>query len=233
MSGELAPAMQEIVRKGKATDSSPYGHRVLCLDTDLPVPDAETVTADRAVVRRRRNGFIGLHDPADGRDLWLLPDYDDNGVDVGGLIHCATPAHVLHARSPHPRIVIDGVVVQRRRWEIGAADVPGASGRVPSGRRWLAFQTWRRGLGLPRRAYFWLDTEGKPMYIDFSPVVSVSNFLRSSRAARKVVLTEGHPDPQHLWLRTKDGSLTSEIRTLLWRDRRRTSAKPATEIVSS
>ncbi|MGW0711549.1 hypothetical protein ACWD4G_37305 [Streptomyces sp. NPDC002643] len=239
VSGELAPAMpamQEIVRKGKATDSSPYGHRVLCLDTGLPVPDAVTVTADRAVVRRWRNGFIGLHEPADGRDLWLLPDYDDNGVDVGGLIHCATPALSLTSFTlgPHtPRIVIDGVVVQRRRWEIGAADVPGASGRVPSGREWLALQTWRRGLGLPRRAYFWLDTEGKPMYIDFASVVSVSNFLRSSRDARTVVLTEAHPDPRHLWLRTKDGSLTSEIRTLLWRDRRRTSAKPATEIVSS
>ncbi|ROO62634.1 lantibiotic biosynthesis dehydratase-like protein [Micromonospora sp. Llam0] len=230
VAAELAPAvptMQEIVRKGKATDSSPYGHTVLCLDTGLPLPDAVTVPADRIVVRRWQNGFIGLHDPASQRDLWLLPDYDDNGVDAGGLINCATPALSLSAFTlgPHtPRIVIDGVIVQRRRWEVSTAEIPSGSSRVPTDREWLALQVWRHEHGLPRRAYFWLDTERKPMFIDFSSVLSVSNFQRCLRPAQSVVLTEAQPDPEHLWLRTKDGTLTAEIRTLLWRDRRRASA---------
>jgi hypothetical protein len=236
VAAELAPAvptMQEIVRKGKATDSSPYGHTVLCLDTGLPLPDAVTVPADRVVVRRWQNGFIGLHDTAGQRDLWLLPDYDDNGVNVGGLINCATPALSLSAFTlgPHtPRIVIDGVIIQRRRWEVGAADIPTASGRVPTEREWLALQVWRHDLGLPKRAYFWLDTEGKPMYLDFSSVVSVSNFHRCLRPAQRVALTEAQPDPERLWLRTKDGTQTSEIRTLLWRDRRRASAPSTVHI---
>jgi hypothetical protein len=227
VTAELAPAvpaMQEIVRKGKNTDSSPYGHTILSLDTGLPIPDAETMPADRLVVRRWQDGFIGLHDPAGRRDLWLLPDYDDNGVDVGGLIHCATPALSLSAfkLGPHtPRIVIDGVIIQRRRWEMSAADVPSAGGRVPTEREWLALQVWRHDLGLPTRAYFWLNTEAKPMYLDFSSVVSVSNFHRCLRPAQRVAVTEAQPDPRRLWLRTKDGTQTSEIRTLLWRDRRR------------
>jgi hypothetical protein len=226
---ELAPAvptMQEIVRKGKNTDSTPFGHTVLCLDTGLSIPGAVMVPAEQVVVRPWENGFIGLHDPASQRDLWLVPDYDDNGVSAGGLINCATPALSLTAfkLGPHtPRIVIDGVIVQRRRWEISAADIPTASGRAPSQREWLALQVWRRDLGLPKHLYFWLDTEVKPMYLDFSSVLSVANFHRCLRPAQRVVLAEAQPDPDRLWLRTKDGTLTSEMRTLLWRDRRQAS----------
>lgn len=222
---ELAPAvptLQEIVRKEKTSDSSACGHMVLCLDSGLPVPDAVTVPADRAVVRRWRNGFIGFHDPVSQRDLWLLPEYDTTGVNIGGLMNCAIPALALPAFTlgPYtPRIIIDGVVIQRRRWETGATDIPAVSGRVPTEREWLAIQVWRRGIGLPQYAYFLLNTERKPVYLDFSSVLSVTNFLRCLRQAQRVVLTEALPGPQRLWLRTKDGTLTSEIRTLLWRDR--------------
>jgi hypothetical protein len=222
---ELAPAaptLQEIVRYELGTDSSPYGHTVLCLDTDMPVPDAETVPVDRAVVRRWQNGFIGLHDPVSQRDLWLLPEYDDNGVNVGGLINCAIPALSLttFTLGPYtPRIIIDGVVIQRRRWEIGTTDSPTVSGRQPTEREWLTLQTWRHDRGLPRRTYFLLDTEEKPIYLDFSSVLSVTNFLRCLSLAQRVTLTEALPDPRRLWLRTKDGTLTSELRTLVWRDR--------------
>jgi hypothetical protein len=95
---------------------------------------------------------------------------------------------------------------------------------VPSAAEWLALQVWRRDVGLPRRAFFWLDTERKPMYLDFASVISVSNFQRCLRPARRMVVTEAQPDPDRLWLRTPDGTLTSEIRTLLWRDRRRRTA---------
>lgn len=223
---ELAPAlptMQEIDRHEKGTDSSPFGHTVLCLDTGMPVPGAETIPANRLVVRPWRSGFIGLHDPVTARDLWLLPEYDDTGVDAGGLINCAIPALSLtpFIRGPHtPRIVIDGVVIQRRRWEIAATDFPDASGRSLTGPDWLAVQRWRRDLGLPRCGYFLLDTEDKPVYLDFASVLSVANFLRCLPRAGRLALTEALPDPRRLWLRTgQESTLTSEIRTLVWRDR--------------
>ena len=224
---ELAPAvptLQEIVRNEKATDSSAHGHAVLCLDKGLPTPGGTPVPIDRVVVRRWNDGFVGLHDPHDGRDLWLMPEYPDSGVELGGLIHCCIPA--LHLPSfavggHTPRIVVDGVVVQRRRWQVAVADVPTITGRVPGAQDWLVVQVWRHGLGLPGRVYFMPDTERKPIFLDFSSVVSVANFAACVRAAERVVLTEALPDPEHLWLRTGDGTVPSEIRTLLWRDRGR------------
>jgi hypothetical protein len=143
------------------------------------------------------------------------------------LLNCAIPAPHLSAftlGAHTPRIVVDGVVIQRRRWEVVTAEIAGIGGRMRTAREWEAVQVWRRGLDLPRRLYFMPDSEGKPLYLDFSSVVSVINFVRSLASAQRVVLTEALPDPERLWLRTKDGSLTSEIRTLLWRDRRRGSA---------
>ncbi|OLF14693.1 lantibiotic dehydratase [Actinophytocola xanthii] len=228
---ELAPAvptLQQIRRDQKGTDSSPCGHRVLCLDTTIPVPGTRTVAVDRLEVRRWPNGFVGLHDPGDDRDLWLLPEYEDTYVAVGGLMNCALPALELPrlATGTHtPRIVLDGVVVQRRRWVLTRSDVPAPRGNQPTAKEWLAITRWRHRLGLPRRLYFTVDTEEKPMYLDLASVTSVRNFSRCLAAAQGVVLTEALPTPDQLWLTTPTGRLTAEIRVQLWRDRGR--ARPA------
>ena len=65
---------------------------MLCLDTDTPVPGATTVPVDQVDVRRWPNAFIGLHHEQKGTDLWLLPEYEDTYVAVGGLLNCALPA---------------------------------------------------------------------------------------------------------------------------------------------
>ncbi|WP_144420161.1 hypothetical protein [Micromonospora haikouensis] len=216
------PTLQQVSRDQKGTDSSPYGHRVLCLDTDTPVPGAVTVPLDRAEVRRWPNGLIGLHDPAAGTDLWLLPEYEDTYVEIGGLMNCALPALELPrltAGAHTPRIVIDGVVLQRRRWHASSAEVPGIRGHHPSVGEWRAIMRWRHDRDLPRQVYFIVDTEEKPVYLDFASIVSVRNFCRMVARARHVVLSEALPDPDQLWLRTLDGRLTSELRFQVWRDR--------------
>lgn len=229
---ELSPALptlQQVSRDQKGTDSSPYGHRVLCLDTDTPVPGAVTVPLDQVEVRRWPNGFVGLHDPTSATDLWLLPEYEDTFVDVGGLMNCALPALELPrftAGEHTPRIVIDGVVLQRRRWHVNSADVPGIRGHHPSVEEWRAMMRWRHDRDLPRRVYFILDTEEKPVYLDFASIVSVRNFCRMVARAQHVVLSEVLPDPDQLWLWTQDGHLTSEFRFQMWRDRAAGSVLP-------
>ncbi|MGI5149661.1 hypothetical protein ACQEVC_25550 [Plantactinospora sp. CA-294935] len=218
---QLAPAMptvQEVRRVQKGTDNSPAGHRLLCLDTASPVPGAVPVDALR--VRRWANGFIGLHDPHTRRDLWLLPEYDDTDVPVGGLVCCATPALELPRISVGertPRIVVDGVVLQRRRWDPRPADVPTFGGPEPTARDWRRLHDWRRRLGLPRHAFYLVDAEAKPMFLDFGSVLSVRSFVRTVGTATTLTLTEMLPEPPRLWLSTPDGTLTSELRTLWWR----------------
>ncbi|GIG90510.1 hypothetical protein [Plantactinospora endophytica] len=227
---QLAPAqptVQEIRRAQKGTDNSPAGHRLLCLDTTSPEPGA--VSVDDLRVRRWANGFIGLHDPHTRRDLWLLPEYDDTDVPVGGLVHCTTPALELPRISvgEHtPRIVVDGVVLQRRRWDPRPTDVPTFGGPEPTARDWRRLHDWRRRLGLPRHAFYLADAEAKPMFLDFGSVLSVRSFVRTVGTATAITLTEMLPEPPRLWLGTPDGTLTSELRTLWWRGRAPVPARP-------
>lgn len=226
LAAELAPAeptLQQIVRHNKATDSSPFGHTLLCVETESPAADAVAVPIDRVVVRTWANGFIGLHDPARKRDMWLLPEYEDSGIDIGGLANCAIPALSLPVVSLGrctPRIVINDVVIQRRRWEFESSEIPDMTGSLPSAAEWQRFHEWRTAADISRRVYFMPRGEAKPMYADFASVLSVANFLRSARRSASVVVSEALPNPEHLWLRTGTGALTSEIRILLHRDRR-------------
>ncbi|MGN9846583.1 hypothetical protein ACTMTI_51620 [Nonomuraea sp. H19] len=220
---QLAPAqptLQEIRRTQKGADNSPAGHRLLCLDATSPEPGA--IEVDTVHVRRWDSGFIGLHDPRTGRDLWLLPEYDDAGVEVGGLAHCAIPAMELprlRLGEHTPRVVVDGVVLQRRRWDPLPQEVPGFAGRVPTARDWRRLHAWRRRLALPRHTFYLVDTESKPMFLDFLSVLSVRSFARAVETATALTITEMLPEPSRLWLRTPDGTLASELRTLWWRSR--------------
>ncbi|WP_031509460.1 hypothetical protein [Streptomyces megasporus] len=219
----LAPAkpmIQQIRRDQKGTDSSPLGHHLLCLERMEQGPGAGPVAVDELVVREWENGFVGLHSPERGEDYWLFPDYDDNGVDPGGLAHCALPALELPAvrLGEHtPRIVVDGVVLQRRRWDPPLASVPVLPARGATGRHWREVHHWRRRLGMPRHVFFLTDAEPKPMWLDFESALSVANLSHALRTARAVTFTEMLPHPEALWLRTPSGTLVSEIRTLVAR----------------
>ncbi|GIG86261.1 hypothetical protein [Plantactinospora endophytica] len=219
----LAPArplIQQIRRYQKGTDSSPLDHHLLCLERLEQGPGAGPVPVDGLVVREWENGFLGLHSPDRGEDYWLFPDYDDNDVDAGGLAHCALPALELPrvCLGEHtPRIVVDGVVLQRRRWDPPLGSVPVLPGRRAVGAHWRRVQHWRQRLGMPRQVFFLTDTEPKPMWLDFESALSVANLSHALSRARTVTFTEMLPPAEELWLRVPDGTLVSEIRTLVLR----------------
>ncbi|HEX4061902.1 MAG TPA: hypothetical protein VHY58_12875 [Streptosporangiaceae bacterium] len=213
------PLVQQVRRTQRGTDTSAAGQDLLCLDEMERGDFTDAVDAGELVVREWANGFVGLSSPAHDRDYWLLPEYDDTGLAVGGLAHCATPALDLFRFSfgTHtPRIVVDGVVLQRRRWDPPLPTIP----LLRKGARdWCEVRLWQSRLGLPRFAFFITDVEPKPMWLDFESPVSVANFSHSLRTATHVTLSEMLPRPDQLWLTTQSGVHVSEIRILFTRER--------------
>lgn len=216
------PLVQQVRRWQRGTDTSAAGQHLLCLAEIERGGFEGALAVDDLVVRQWANGFVGLHSPEDGADYWLLPEYDDAGLDVGGLMHCATPALDLPrvTTGTHtPRIVVDGVVLQRRRWDPPISGIPLLGKGTPSVSDWCEVRLWQSRLGMPRHVFFLTDLEPKPMWMDFEAVVSVANFSHAARRASRVTLSEMLPRPEALWLNTQTGRLASEIRILFTRNR--------------
>jgi hypothetical protein len=114
-----------------------------------------------------------------------------------------------------PRVTVDRLVIARESWRFraGAADWA----RLRSGpQRFRAARRWRLDWDLPERAFYRIDTEDKPQFVDFTSVVLVDMLGREIRRLTGegcLTLSEMLPDISETWLADKDGNrYTSEIR---------------------
>ncbi|GEB95167.1 lantibiotic dehydratase [Microbacterium lacticum] len=152
----------------------------------------------------------------DGRRVPLLDVFAESIAFV-----VAPSFTMLPPRAYWPRVVIDDLVVSRRRWSLDAAEVSALS-RTPGGGesdRLLRLAVWRRGLGLPQRVFVKAPTEDKPFYLDFASPELVALFLKSATAssernAGRITVTELLPAHDDLWLTDSEqhGHFTSEFR---------------------
>ncbi len=104
-----------------------------------------------------------------------------------------------------PRIVIDGVVVQRARWRL---EIPGA---LRGERGWAAAQRMRREAGLPRRVFVRHPAEPKPLFVDFADPYAVADLMRLPGG--RIAAGEMLPDYPDLWWRPEGGAVCAELRT--------------------
>jgi hypothetical protein len=109
-----------------------------------------------------------------------------------------------------PRITVDGVVVQRRRWE---SRLPVLPSRLTGAERYGAVIRWWAEQGMPRRVFVRAATEPKPVYIDATSPVLV-DCLMSLGAGEALTVTEMLPDVSQCWLAGPDGNRTCEFRLL-------------------
>jgi hypothetical protein len=120
-----------------------------------------------------------------------------------------------------PRVVIDRMVIARSSWSFAPSRVAWAFVKDPAD-RYRAAQSWRRAHELPRRAFYRVVVETKPLFIDFTSITLVNLLAAAIRRAAEedesapVSLTEMLPDLGGQWLRGADGAAyTSELRLVL------------------
>lgn len=124
----------------------------------------------------------------------------------------------LPSAAYRPRVTIDRLVVSRESWSIGVTDLAWVrrSDRVE---RHRAAVRWRDSVGLPRRAFYRVAVEAKPIYVDFSSIALVELLAAAVRSAAeddpasRVSFSEMLPDLSGHWLRDGAGAAyASELR---------------------
>lgn len=136
------------------------------------------------------------------------------------LSEVAVEAFKLTGLGGHtPRLSIDQMVVSRETWRttVGASGLAGVTG---DDQRYLAARRWRRAIGLPEQVFIKIQTEVKPLFVDFtSPlyVASLAAMLRSAQAAHgdqvTLTVTEMLPTADQAWVPDTAGrGYLSELR---------------------
>ncbi len=109
-----------------------------------------------------------------------------------------------------PRVSLDRLVVNRRRWSFDGAEMDFVQAATPAD-RFAGARAWWLRRQLPERVFLRVDTELKPIYVDFSCPVFVELLVRAVRAALdaqphpRVRLAEMLPDLHQTWLPDADG----------------------------
>ncbi|MEV7187399.1 lantibiotic dehydratase [Kitasatospora sp. NPDC093102] len=161
----------------------------------VPIADAVVPASADAVV-------------VDGRRRLLYPG------DLSSTLHRAVsrPALVpvpVDLGAYTPRIVVDGVVIQRARWRLSIPErAPEKTGDTVT--QWLAVQRLRAARGIPRHVYVKHPAEPKPLYVDFADPLSVIDIARLPEG--EVVVSEMLPTPDRLWWRVAGETHCAEFR---------------------
>lgn len=122
----------------------------------------------------------------------------------------------LLPRTAHtPRVTLDGVVIQRERWQFAPQELAFARLADPL-ERFLGARRFAQRHGLPRFAFFKAPHEPKPCYLDFASPIYVDVLAKQTRAAppqAALVVTEMLPRADQAWLVDAQGRrYTSELR---------------------
>lgn len=154
----------------------------------------------------------------DGRARFAVMDFFGHLLSYSRRVLDLNPLSLPPA--PHaPRVLVDGVVFWRERWQFAAEQLGFAREAEPVD-RFLAARRWALAERLPRFVFFKVPIEWKPCYADLdSPLYVeilsklVRNTAKSGRPDTTVSVTEMLPRIEESWLVDAEGRhYTSELR---------------------
>ncbi|GGS24739.1 lantibiotic dehydratase [Actinokineospora fastidiosa] len=169
-------------------------------------PPERTVPAGRGRVRRV-DGMVRFVDRESGRTEDMVSVLS---TDLQQVMFRVAGA-VLGGDST-ARLTYRGVVARRRSWSPDPGGLPDAPRPAEDFADFRALRAWAGEHGLPRRAFFRVDTEPKPVYLDWASPIAVDTFAKLARSATALRVTEFSPRPDRLWFADDLGVHTSELR---------------------
>jgi hypothetical protein len=126
--------------------------------------------------------------------------------------------HLLPPARHTPRVSIGRLVVARERWQVPVRKCAWAF-QLDERRRYLQLRAWSQRYGMPRRAFYSVPIEAKPLYVDFTSIPLVNLLAGVVRRMAKttpdgtITVSEMLPDPAQTWLPDAAGeTYTSELR---------------------
>lgn len=117
------------------------------------------------------------------------------------------------AKHEHRRIWLGRTLYKRASWLFASDHLPEPKGSVDELEYTLQWRAWAATHGLPRYAFVKIDTEPKPLFLDFDNPLSFDGITNALKNAGHVKLSEMRPCPNELWLEEARGRFCCEIRT--------------------
>ncbi|RKN43990.1 lantibiotic dehydratase [Streptomyces hoynatensis] len=126
-----------------------------------------------------------------GRRYQLYPGDLGSVVARALSLPCLVPVDFAPGRRRAPRVVLGGMVVQRRRWRLPLPPL----GRGLAG--WRAARVWQRAEGMPDQVFLRHPRETKPLLVDFTDPLGVDDLCRLPGA--EVTCSEVLPGLRDTW----------------------------------
>jgi hypothetical protein len=203
-------------RRNKHVTPELPGHTILLSAVSTKEP-AYVIPIHQVAVREI-DGRLTLW--ANGKPLTLYPGDLHSAAHGCFSLPCVVPIAITVSSEQEeadvkrsPRIVVDGVVMQRERWEIPAEHMRADSLELKGFPLFVHMARKQMQFDLPDRFFVKWKAGEKPMYVDLSIPWSLEWMVRVAAQTDRVSISEMYPGPEHLWWHDDIGVHTFELRT--------------------
>ena len=117
------------------------------------------------------------------------------------------------AKHDQRRIWLGRALYKRASWLFSSDQLPQVKNSVDDLDHTLQWRAWAIAQGLPRYAFIKIDSEPKPLFLDFDNPLSLDGISNALQSAGQVKFSEMRPCPDELWLEQARGRFCCEIRT--------------------
>jgi DNA-binding HxlR family transcriptional regulator len=206
----------EIMRRNKAY----YDYPTTVIEyAEKPDSSKESIKLTDLIVVRNDDGHLELQEKNTSRPIELyVPLADQVHYLPFAMFSKPMLLHVPISSGKHtPRIVIDDVVYQRERWFFYTKQLVDLFHQLQGPLLLKKVEEWRQAEGIPEVVYIKGSDVRKPYWVDFKNYFSLELMQQILLENNEITIEEMLPDPHHLWLKSRKGSHSCELRMSVYK----------------